>query len=165
MLRMKGRCGFAPIADKATLAHVRDTTLAALANQLYPIDWLQDELGTRRDRGFFDVGFTLHNQRRDHPSGMEITELPRLDIQSMNPEAMTRLWFLATPQADGGIDMGIVYDSSLFSEFAVWRLAGDLTAIIAEIVSDPGIRIHSLKLSGSSRPSAPAKVLIPLEVL
>lgn len=149
----------------ALLAHVRDTTLAALANQLYPIDWLQDELGIRRDRGFFDVGFTLHNQRRDHPSGMEIIELPQLDIQSMNPEAMTRLWFLATPQADGGIDMGIVYDSSLFSEFAVRRLAGDLTAIIAEIVSDPGIRIHSLKLSGSSRPSEPAKVLIPLEVL
>src|SRR5262249_46486968 len=77
----------------ALLAQIRETTLAALANQLYPIDLLQNELGTRRGRGFFDVGFTLHNQRRDHSSGIEIIELPQLDIRSMNPEAITRLWF------------------------------------------------------------------------
>jgi amino acid adenylation domain-containing protein len=151
----------------ALLARVRQTTLEAFANQLHPLDWLHNDLKVRREAGrnpVFDVGFTLHKQRRQWRGDIAITELPSSENQPIYPEAMTRLWFLATPQNDGGVDMSIIYDGKLFSQSAMQRLAEDLKSIIYDVIAQPGVRIHGLRLSHASRPPEPAKIAIELEI-
>jgi non-ribosomal peptide synthetase component F len=152
----------------ALLARVRQTTLEAFANQLYPVDWLLGELGVKRVAGrnpLYDASFTLHNQRRLHAGSLRLIELPSLDLQPINPDAMTRFWFVADPRPEGEIAMSIVYDGSLSSETSVRRMAEDLKSIVVQAIADPGVRVQSLQLGGgaSARPVA-AKVAIDLSI-
>src|SRR3569833_260898 len=103
------------------LARVRDTSLEAFANALYPLDWLLEELHVRRANGrnpVFDVGFTMQNQRSDtegwQAGPLKIRELTELTRRPLMAEAQTCFWFLASPRADG-LDIGIVHDAARFS--------------------------------------------------
>ncbi len=150
------------------LARVRDTTVEAFSNQLYPLDRLFDDLEITRtpDRNpVFDVGFTLQNQRRGGGSKdagpIRISELPNLELQPMNAEASTRLWFLAEPR-DEGLEIGIVYDAARFSEAFVQALSDELASIVREAVADPGIRIRNLKLGRAATRREPVKLRVEL---
>jgi hypothetical protein len=151
----------------ALLAQVRQTTLEAFANQLYPVDWLLGDLGVKRVAGrnpLYDASFTLHNQRRLHTGSLRLTGLPSLDLQPINPDAITRFWFIADPRPEGNIAMSIVYDASLYSETSVRRIAEDLRSIVAQVTEDPGVRVHSLQLGGASARPVAAKVAIDLRI-
>jgi|GEM_PF-132459 len=152
----------------ALLTRVRDTAIEAFSNQLYPLDRLFEELQIARtpDRNpVFDVGFTLQNQRRGgdekHAGPIRITELPNLELQPMNAEASTRLWFLAEPR-DEGLEIGIVYDASRFSEAFVQTLSDELVSIVREAAAEPGIRIQNLKLGRTAARREPVKLRVEL---
>ncbi len=137
----------------ALLERVRETTLDAYANQLYPFDWLIEGLGVKREAGrnpVFDVGFTFQNQRRTNSprrsAGLDISELPGSEIEIRNAEAFTQFWFLGERAADA-IEMTVVYNGERFKESTVQRLAEDLQAIIANVARDPGVRVSRLRLS------------------
>ncbi|MFM0286809.1 amino acid adenylation domain-containing protein [Paraburkholderia megapolitana] len=134
------------------LGRVRDTTIEAFSNQLYPLDRLIDELHIKRVPGrnpLFDIGLTLQNQRQDavdrYAGQVRISELPNHDLQGANAEAATHFWFLAEPRAEG-LAISVVYNGGLFSESLVHDLAGELTSIVDEVLANPRVRIRNLTL-------------------
>lgn len=153
----------------ALLERVRETTLDAYANQLYPFDWLLEGLGVRRESGrnpLFDVGFTFQSQRgSDSPrrsADVEISELPGIDIETQNAEALTQFWFLGEERPDG-IQMTVVYDGARFEESTMRHLGEDLCSIVEAVAQDPGVRINRLQLSRQVKGAASAgKVIIEL---
>jgi non-ribosomal peptide synthetase component F len=151
----------------ALLARVRDTSLEAFANALYPLDWLLDALHVRRAKGrnpVFDIGFTLQNQRSENDGRdagpVRIRELPELTRRALTAEAQTYFWFLASPRADG-MDIDIVHDAARFSEAFVSRLANEFVALLDETIADPGIRLCRLTL-GHAPPRAPGTPTLEL---
>jgi amino acid adenylation domain-containing protein len=153
----------------ALLERVRETTLDAYANQLYPLDWLMEGLEVRREPGrnpVFDVGFTLQNQRRSslprRSAELEISELPGTEIEARNAEALTQFWFLAEEGTDA-MQMTVVYNGASFEESTVRHLAEDLRSIIEAIAQDPGVRINRFRLSRQAKRAVAAqKVTIEL---
>jgi non-ribosomal peptide synthetase component F len=152
----------------ALLERVRETTLDAYANQLYPLDWLLQGLGVRREVGrnpVFEVGFTLQNQRRSNmprrSADLDISEQRSREIETQNAEALTQFWFLAE-QGDDAMEMTIVYNGARFTENTVQRLAEDLRAIIASVARDPDVRINRLRLSQKVKRATAGKVVIEL---
>ena len=151
------------------IERVRETTLDAYANQLYPLDWLLEGLGVRREPGrnpVFDVGFTLQNQRRSslprRSAELEISELPAAEIETRNAEALTQFWFLAEEGTDA-MQMTVVYNGASFTEGTVRHLADDLRAIVEAVAQEPGVRINRLHLGGQMPPAVAAqKVTITL---
>jgi len=152
----------------ALLERVRETTLDAYANQLYPLDWLFEGLVVKREAGrnpVFEVGFTLQNQRRSsvprRSADLEISELRSREIETQNAEALTQFWFLAE-QGDDAMEMTIVYNGARFTESTVQRMAEDLQAIVASVARDPDVRINRLRLSQKVKRATAAKVTIEL---
>lgn len=150
------------------LERVRETTLDAYANQLYPFDWLIEGLGVKREAGrnpVFDVGFTFQNQRRAgsprRSADLEISELPGSEIEIRNAEAFTQFWFLGERAADA-IELTVVYNGERFKESTVQRLAEDLQAIVANVARDSGVRVSRLRLSRQLKRAATPKITIDL---
>jgi non-ribosomal peptide synthetase component F len=151
------------------LERVRDTSIEAFSNPLYPLEWLLDELKIERvpERNpVFDIGFTLQNQRREpsarHAGSVQISELPSGITQFMNAEALTYFWFLAEPSADG-LRFDIVYDSARFSDTYVRALARELTSIVDEALENPGIRLRNLSLGHTVARIEPIRLALELE--
>ncbi|HLK62418.1 MAG TPA: amino acid adenylation domain-containing protein [Bryobacteraceae bacterium] len=152
------------------LDRVRETTLDAYANQLYPLDWLLDELRVKRDprrNPVFDVGFTLQNQLRGErvrrAGGIVITPIDEGMFEAGPPEARTRFWFLAEPR-DGSLEFSIVYDGALFSENTTRRVAEDFCNVLETVRRDSRVRLHRLPV-GAVQPRAPfPKVKVHLEI-
>ncbi len=133
------------------LARVRETTLDAYANQLYPFDRLLDDLKVKRTVGrnpVFDVGFTLQNHRAAQAARwsphLEIEELPMWEVESLNAEALTHLWFLAE-EHDGVIDMNLVYNGAVFVEATALRLAEELNEIIETAGRDSTVPVQGVR--------------------
>jgi amino acid adenylation domain-containing protein len=152
----------------ALLERVRETTLDAYANQLYPLDWLFEGLGVGREAGrnpVFEVGFTLQNQRRSslprRSADLAISEMRSREIETQHAEALTQFWFLAE-QGDDEMEITIVYNGARFTESTVQRLAEDLQAILASVARDPDVRINRLRLSQKVKRATAAKVTIEL---
>lgn len=152
---------------EALLSRVKDTTVEAFSNQLYPLDRLLDALQITRtpDRNpIFDIGFTLQNQRRAtkrrSAGALQITELMNLSTQSANAEAETQFWFLADPNPDR-LDITVVYDAARFSEAFAQTLSDELVSIIRQVAAEPEIRIRDLRLARTA-PQQPAKLAVEL---
>jgi len=140
------------------LERIRETTLDAYANQLYPFDFLMADLGLKRDSGrnpIFDVGFTLQNQNamamQGETAGLRMTQIPDIDIETDNPEALTDFWFVAD-QCEAGIEVMIVYNGSLFKPETVERLAEDLTVVVQTVTRDPEVVISDIRFSSQPAP-------------
>jgi len=140
------------------LERIRETTLDAYANQLYPFDFMLTDLGLKRDSGrnpIFDVGFTLQNQNamamRSDMAGLKTTPLVDLDIETEDPEALTDFWFVAEPR-DAGLDLMIVYNGSLFMPETVDRLADDLAAILQTVTRDREVVVSDIRFTAQPEP-------------
>jgi len=140
------------------LAEVRETTLEAFANQLYPFDFILADLGLKRDAArnpIFDVGFTLQNHIslavKNEAFRLKMTPISGLDIETENPEALTDFWFVAEPTGSG-LEILAVYNASLFLHSTVERLAEDLAAIVHEAGNNPETRVSDFKLISQPEP-------------
>jgi hypothetical protein len=149
------------------LDRVRETTLEAHANQLYPLHRIVEQLGVKRSferNPLFDVGFTLQNQRlarRENGSRrLRISEKAYPELEATAAEAMTDFWILAEPTGEV-IDMNVVYNGSLFQESTVRRLAEGFQTILNYAANDGGVRLHSIPLD-PVQPRQTVKVAIDL---
>ena len=152
------------------LERVRDTTLDAYSNQLYPFDRLLDDLRVKRQAGrnpIFEVGFTLQNQRDaqsvTQAEHLEINALTDWDIESPNAEALTDLWFLGE-QKDGALEMTLVYNGAIFLESTARRLSEDLATIIETFGRDSATRINAVRLDRAAAATATEKIMIELNL-
>ena len=143
------------------LSRVRQTTLDAYANQLYPFDRIVDDLRLKRDAGrspLFDVGFTFHNQdevqRRHTSQHLAISEVVHGDRAFEHDEATTDLWFFARHDV-GRLSSEVIYNGSLFRAATIDALIEDLLTIIAAGGIDPDRKVNAIPLgtAGPRRPS------------
>jgi non-ribosomal peptide synthetase component F len=137
---------------------IRETTLDAHAHQIYPFDFMLTDAGLKRDskrNPIFDVGFTLQNQNElaieAGVAGLKMTQIPDLEIDTENPEALTDFWFVAERQP-AGLDLRIVYNGSLYEHSTVEQMGLDLSTIIQATARDPETMIGDISLSAQAEP-------------
>ena len=127
------------------LAQVRNTALAAYANQDVPFEQLVDVLKPERHLShapLFQVMLTLQN------TPMQRLELPGLTLQPGAVQGGSAKFDLTLnlSEVDGGLEAGLEYDTDLFDAATIERLAGHWQCLLDSIVADPAQPVQALAL-------------------
>ncbi|MFI2511456.1 non-ribosomal peptide synthase/polyketide synthase [Streptomyces sp. NPDC018972] len=130
---------------RALLEQVRGTVLDAFAHQDVPFERLVDALQPERDTSrtpLFQVMVALHNL------GAEAPALPGLDAEPVLPPVRHATFDLAFDfvEGDGGVTGHLEYNTGLFDEDTVRRLAARLRLLLEAAVRDPGRDVRALEL-------------------
>ncbi|MFE7813012.1 non-ribosomal peptide synthase/polyketide synthase, partial [Streptomyces sp. NPDC057433] len=130
---------------RALLEQVRDTVLEAFAHQDVPFERLVDALRPERDTSrtpLFQVMVALHNL------GAEAPALLDLDVEPLTPPVRHATFDLAFDfvEGDGGVTGHLEYDTALFDEDTVRRLAARLRLLLEAAAQDPGRDVRALEL-------------------
>jgi alpha-ketoglutarate-dependent taurine dioxygenase len=134
----------ADITFRDLLAQVRETAIAAYAHQEVPFERLVDALKVERDLGLaplFQVKFFLQNAA--HPE----LQLPDLVLQPMpidNGTAKLDFTFALTESAQG-LRGWINYNTDLFEESTIARIAAAYETVLAQVVQAPEVTIYGLE--------------------
>ncbi|QRN95171.1 non-ribosomal peptide synthase/polyketide synthase [Archangium violaceum] len=127
------------------LGRVRETTQGAYAHQDIPFEKLVDQLQPVRSLGhspLIQVMFTLQN------APMPPLRLPGLVLRDMETESKTARFDLILSLSDGpeGFGGSLGYNSDLFDEATISRMAGHLRTLLEGVVSEPERPLSSLPL-------------------
>ena len=130
---------------RALLRRVRDTALAAYQHQDLPFEQLVSKLMRGRDASgnpLFQVMFSLENAPQ-HPLA-----LPDLTITPLPVPSRIAKFDLLVNMAETETQLvgGIEYNTDLFKESTIARLAGHFTNVVEAVASDPDRPISSLSL-------------------
>ncbi|WP_234425521.1 non-ribosomal peptide synthetase, partial [Streptomyces kebangsaanensis] len=130
---------------RALLEQVRSTVLEAFAHQDVPFERLVDALQPERDTSrtpLFQVMVALHNL------GAEAPTLPGLDVEPVLPPVRHATFDLAFDfvEGDGGVTGHLEYDTGLFDEDTVRRLADRLRLLLQAAAQDPDRDVRALEL-------------------
>ena len=135
------------------LEEVREVTLGAFEHQAYPFDELVDELDLKRDisrNALFDVMVVLQN----NDSGeSEEKVLDGLTVQAYNETKHRTSKFdlsFEFVQIDQEIAMSIEYNTDIYDESSIERMAAHLESLIASAVADPAVSLDRLDYLGES---------------
>ena len=132
------------------LMNIKNLTLEAYEHQAYPFDELVRNLALQRDmrrNALFDVIVDLHNTERGHeneqPAGEKIalSEYGGAD----NTGSKVDLAFIFFEKG-GEIQAVIQYNSDIYTEESVSRLADHLVQLGRAITADPSIPVSRLEL-------------------
>ena len=127
------------------LGRVREVCLDAYTHQDLPFERVVEKLGPERDLGrnpLFQVLFNMADiaDRELTLPGCEIVKLRRAA-----PGAKFDLVFQA-PEADGCIDLTLVYNTDLFSKARAQSMLDQWAGLLAQIVAYPERRLEELSL-------------------
>ncbi|MFJ3335011.1 non-ribosomal peptide synthase/polyketide synthase [Streptomyces sp. NPDC086766] len=130
---------------RALLEQVRSTVLDAFAHQDVPFERLVDALQPERDTSrtpLFQVMVALHNL------GAEAPALPGLEVEPVLPPVRNATFDLAFDfvEDDGGVTGHLEYDTALFDEDTVRRLADRLRLLLQAAAQDPDRDVRALEL-------------------
>ncbi|WP_285561394.1 amino acid adenylation domain-containing protein, partial [Actinoplanes regularis] len=145
---LSGDPSFAELLDR-----VRETDLAAYANQEVPFDRLVEELNPVRSvarHPLCQVMLTLRNMPPERWS------LPGLEIRSVEPTMTTSRMdlslFLSERRDEAGAAAGLigafVYAVDLFDEATARSLADRLVRVLEQVAGDPSVRVADLAVLG-----------------
>jgi amino acid adenylation domain-containing protein len=129
----------------SVLEKVKQTTLDAYQHQIYPFDRLPDDLKLSRDLSrapIFDVMLVLANQASPlpQPKGLNISEyeidasVSKFDLSFEVAEKQTHL------------DIGINYNTDLFKEDTIRRMASHIEALSTSLIQEPNQPVSSLNM-------------------
>ena len=127
------------------LRRVREVALNAYAHQDLPFEKLVEEMQVAREMSrnpLFQVLFTLQNNPREY------LELPGLQLETM-PVAGRPAKFdltLAMKETDAGLLGVFEYNTDLFDESTIQRMAGHFQTLLASIVAGPEQRVAELSI-------------------
>ncbi|GAA2545417.1 MULTISPECIES: non-ribosomal peptide synthase/polyketide synthase [Streptomyces] len=129
----------------ALLEEVRGTVLDAFAHQDVPFERLVDALQPERDTSrtpLFQVMVALHNL------GAEAPALPGLDVEPVLPPVRHATFDLAFDfvEGDGGVTGHLEYNTGLFDEDTIRRLAARLRLLLEAAARDPHRDVRALDL-------------------
>jgi non-ribosomal peptide synthetase component F len=138
------------------LATVRDSVLASYEHQEVPLELVVDALNPQRDPGvnpLFQVNFRV---RVGEPPVLRIpgaeTSLVRVD------QGLARFDLaLELHVADDGIAAEFNYNTALWDDATVQRLADDFESLLRQIVATPDQRLLGFSLSDAPETAAPAR--------
>ncbi len=127
------------------LEHVKQTNLEAQANQDVPFDYLVDFLGVPRSgqhTPVFQIMFTMDT------SDQERLVLPGVvfsPVERTNVVAKFDLNINAEKEENGGLAICWEYDTSIFKDETITRLADSLVRVLQYLSGDPGsIALNSI---------------------
>jgi len=127
------------------LARVRETTLDAYTHQDLPFEKLVEALQPERDLSrppLFQVMFILQN------APLPSLELPGLTLRSMQVDNGTAKFdlTLSMVETEEGLAGSWEYNTDLFDDSTVNRMAGHFQTLLESIVADPERRIGDLPI-------------------
>ncbi|MFI8858083.1 non-ribosomal peptide synthase/polyketide synthase [Streptomyces prasinus] len=130
---------------RALLEQVRSTVLDAFAHQDVPFERLVDALRPERDTSrtpLFQVMVALHNL------GAQAPALPGLDAEPVLPPVRHATFDLAFDfvEDEDGVTGHLEYDTALFDEDTVRRLAARLRLLLEAAAQDPDRDVRALEL-------------------
>ncbi len=135
----------------ALLRSVREICLGAQAHQDLPFEKLVEELAPVRDMSrspLFQVMFTLQNAS---DTLLDIDDLQIIPV-NMDTGAVKFDLDLEMTERSDGLDAIFNYNTDLFDESTIARMAGHFERLLEAIVSAPDKRLHDLcLLTGSER--------------
>ena len=131
------------------LQQVKETTLGAYSHQDLPFEQLVEALQPERDLSYtplFQVMFVLQN------IPMQSIELPGLSLTSIKPESTTAKFDLTLfmSETKEGLTATFEYNSDLFEESRIQRLAEHFQTLITGIIANPQQPLWSLPLGVGS---------------
>ncbi|MFJ7907176.1 non-ribosomal peptide synthase/polyketide synthase [Kitasatospora sp. NPDC096204] len=136
----------------ALLGEVRQTVLDALAHQDVPFEKVVDEVQPVRDTSrspLFQVLVVLQNA----PSAA--LDLPGLDVGDVETDNTRTAFDLVVEfaEADSGALHGLLtYNTDLFDQATVERMAGQLAVLLTAVAQDPARAVGALPLAGPDAP-------------
>jgi len=144
---------------KAFLAQVRQTLHAALAHEGYPFTLMVEELQPKREPGRTPIMEVLFTQQKVQLLGKLAEELLRREptrpaashglqlepypISQENGQFDLSLVLIEAPESIGG---ALKYNTDLFDDATITRLAGHLQTLLEGIVADPDRAVGALPL-------------------
>jgi len=137
------------LADNPTfeelLTRVREVALGAYAHQDLPFEQLVEELKPQRSLShtpLFQVMFVLQN------APMSALELPGLTLSPLESDSGTAKFDLTLymTETEGGLVGSLEYNTDLFKESTISRMAGHLQTLLSGIVANPQQHLWELPL-------------------
>ncbi|HYO58090.1 non-ribosomal peptide synthetase [Archangium sp.] len=144
MLVLRTEVGGAP-TFRELLGRVREVALGAYSHQDVPFEKLVEELGPARDLGhtpLFQVLFVLQNLPSREIALRDVRLSP---VEQEEPEAKLDL-ALSFEQAPEGLRGVLAYDTGLFEQATIARMARHLEALLATMVAGPDRRVTEVEL-------------------
>ena len=137
-------------AFRELLARVREVALGAYAHQDLPFEKLVEELKPRRGMShtpLFKVVFVLHQTTLE-----QNLKLPGLTLSPLEVDLGTTRFDLTLSIIEGAESLRgwIQYNTDLFEEATIKRLARNYETILEGIVADPEQRLSELPLLGAA---------------
>jgi amino acid adenylation domain-containing protein len=136
------------------LGRVKETVLGALAHQDYPFMLLVERLRPARDLShtpLFQVSFAWEQPRRFHDSPGGTGAAPgrgALDLMTIHigQGGAPLDLMMQVADTDGQFTCELQYNTDLFDDATVERMAGHFATLLGGIVTDPGRRLSELPL-------------------
>jgi amino acid adenylation domain-containing protein len=136
------------------LGRVKETVLGALAHQDYPFMLLVERLRPARDLShtpLFQVSFAWEQPRRFHDSPGGTGAAPgrgTLDLMTIHigQGGAPLDLMMQVADTDGQFTCELQYNTDLFDDATVERMAGHFGTLLGGIVTDPGRRLSELPL-------------------
>jgi amino acid adenylation domain-containing protein len=136
------------------LGRVKETVLGALAHQDYPFMLLVERLRPARDLShtpLFQVSFAWEQPRRFHDSPGGTGAAPgwgALDLMTIHigQGGAPLDLMMQVADTDGQFICELQYNTDLFDDATVERMAGHFATLLGGIVNDPGRRLSELPL-------------------
>jgi amino acid adenylation domain-containing protein len=138
------------------LATVRDSVLASYEHQEVPLELVVDAINPRRDPGvnpLFQVNFRV---RVGEPP---VLRLPAAETSLVRVDQGLARFDLALELhvADHGVEAEFNYNTALWDNATVQRLADDLEALLRQVVAGPEQRLLGFTLSEAPAAAAPQR--------
>ncbi|WP_293118322.1 non-ribosomal peptide synthetase [Moorena sp. SIO4G3] len=127
------------------LSRVRQVALDGYAHQDLPFEQLVEVLKPERSLShspLFQVMFALHNANEQK------AELPELNLTALDIETVTSKFDLTLliKETDGGFQANLEYNTDLFDETTIVRMAGNFQTLLEGIVANPQAQVSKLPL-------------------
>ncbi|MEU9246399.1 amino acid adenylation domain-containing protein [Streptomyces sp. NPDC048385] len=145
---------------REVLRRVRETDLAAYANQDVPFERLVDELGIARSavrNPLFQVMLALQNvpQAQWDLEGLTVEEVPPASDPAARFDLSVAMNEFRTADGDpDGLRGGILFAADLFDEGTVRRLAQRLARVLEQVATDPELRLGAVEVLDEAERSA-----------
>ncbi len=133
------------------LGRVKETVLGALAHQDYPFGLLVERLRPARDLShtpLFQVSFAWEQTRRFQDSKGGVPARAALDLMTVHigQGGAPMDLMMQVGDTDGQFICELQYNTDLFDDATIERMAGHFAALLDGIVADPGARLSELPL-------------------
>ena len=133
------------------LGRVKETVLGALAHQDYPFALLVERLRPARDLShtpLFQVSFAWEQARRFQDSKAGSTGRAALDLMTIHigQGGAPMDLMMQVGDTDGQFICQFQYNTDLFDDATIERMAGHFETLLDGIVADPGRRLSELPL-------------------